>query len=223
MWMKAISRTKIATALQAALISAFAPCATSAQEVVQFSGKVYAADARGTEPLPYVQIAVPRIRQATYTNEQGFFSLAVRAGDTLQLSYLGFKTQRVAVPASGKRASVYDEFFLLRDTFELERATVYAIPSREHFRPEFLAMEVKDDVRAEAEKNLSPEVLAWIEPGVPSDPGAALGLYFRQEATNAVYRGQFKPTEIFNPLAWIKFVEALKRGDFRKKKTKPPE
>ncbi|MBV6472817.1 MAG: hypothetical protein JPMHGGIA_01078 [Saprospiraceae bacterium] len=223
MWMETISRTIIATALHAAMITAFTPCASSAQEVVQFSGKVYAADVRGSEPLPYAQVAVPRIRQATYTNELGFFSLAVRAGDTLQLSFLGFKTQWVAVPSAGKGASVYEEFFLQRDTFELEPATVYAIPSREHFRPEFLAMEVKDDARAVAEKNLSPEVLAWIEPGVPADPGAALGLYFRQEATNAVYRGQFKPTEIFNPLAWIKFIEALKRGDFKKKKSKPPE
>ncbi|MBK9106969.1 MAG: carboxypeptidase-like regulatory domain-containing protein [Saprospiraceae bacterium] len=190
--------------------------------VLQFSGIVYQSEDDKKTPLPYVNVGILRNRRATYSNEQGFFSIAAQTGDTILFQYLGYKNKKFILPNVVLDPSYFSAIILERDTIQLSKTTVYPIPSKEHFKQEFLAMNVHDEMRSIAEKNLEADVLAWLEPGVPSDGRAGVSLYFRQEANNAVYDGQFKPLQIFNPLAWIDFIKALKRGDFKKKK-KPPE
>ncbi|MBK8954668.1 MAG: carboxypeptidase-like regulatory domain-containing protein [Saprospiraceae bacterium] len=196
----------------------------SAQQatIVQFSGIVYQKDRDILSPLPYVNVGILRNRQATYTNEYGFYSIAVQAGDTLLFQYLGFKNKKYTLPLELPGNSLYAEIILERDTFQLSKATVYPIPSKEHFKQEFLAMDVRDEMKEIAQKNLASDVLAWIEPGVAPDPGEGVSAYFRTQANKAVYAGQFQPLQIFNPLAWIDFINALKKGEFKKKK-KPPK
>lgn len=190
--------------------------------VIQFSGIVYNWEEGKKTPLPYVNVGILRNRRATYSNEQGFFSIAAQTGDTILFQYLAYKNKKFILPLNVQDPSYFSEIILERDTIQLNKTIVYPIPSKEHFKQEFLAMNVHDEMRSIAEKNLDADVLAWLEPGVPSDGRAGVSLYFRQEANNAVYDGQFKPLQIFNPLAWIDFIKALKRGDFKKKK-KPPE
>ncbi len=197
----------------------------SAQQVpslVQFSGTVFALEGQKKLPLPYANIGLPRTHRGCYSNDQGFFSMPAQTGDTVLVQYLGFKTQSLRLPDQLTNGSYYIEILMYRDTFELQRTTIYPIPSKEHFRPEFLAMDVSDPLKELAEKNLSSDVLARIAPGVPADGRQTVNLYFQQQAVNAVYEGQFKPQNIFNPMAWIEFINALKRGDFKNKR-KPPK
>jgi hypothetical protein len=39
----------------------------------------------------------------------------------------------------------------------------------------------------------------------------------RQQASNYYHYGQRPPMNIFNPIAWKKFFDAWKKGDFKKK------
>jgi len=39
----------------------------------------------------------------------------------------------------------------------------------------------------------------------------------RKQASNYYYYGQRPPMNIFNPIAWKKFFDAWKKGDFKKK------
>ncbi len=107
---------------------------------------------------------------------------------------------------------------MAQDTFQLESAIVYSIPSKEHFKPEFLEMDVSDKLKDIAEKNLSQDVLKRLEPFTPSDGRAGMSLYFSDKAAEAYYDGQIKQQRIFDPLAWSEFFKAWKRGDFKKKK-----
>jgi hypothetical protein len=43
---------------------------------------------------------------------------------------------------------------------------------------------------------------------------------FRQTANRATFAGQIAPQRIFDVFAWKQFIEAWKRGDFKKKKNK---
>ncbi len=198
--------------------------AVFAQEskVIQFSGMVYSLNNEVREPLSFVNVGILRTRRAVYTNDQGFFSMPVLPGDSLRFQYLGYKILYLQIPPDLSEDRYFREITLEPDTFQLQKATVYSIPSREHFKLEFLEMEVKKDLETIASENLSKDVLERIAPGIPSDGRSAISLYFAQQAQNAVYEGQFKPQQIFSPLAWVKFIEALKRGDFKNKK-KPPK
>ena len=55
---------------------------------------------------------------------------------------------------------------------------------------------------------------------VPVDGRETTSLVIKQQATDYVYTGQMKPQNIFNPLAWKKFIDAWRRGDYKKKENK---
>ena len=52
---------------------------------------------------------------------------------------------------------------------------------------------------------------------MPADGREASGMVIRQQARNYIYTGQTKPMNIFNPIAWKNFIDAWRRGDFKKK------
>ncbi len=214
----AISRFLISLILLATGPAVFA----QEPKIVQFSGMVYGLQNGHREPLPYVNVGILRTRRASYTNEQGFFSMPAVPGDSIRFQYLGYKVFFLQIPTEVHEDRYFKEIVLEPDTFQLQKAIVFPIPSKEHFKLEFLEMEVKKDLESIASENLAKDVLERIAPGVPSDGRSAISLYFSQQAQNAVYEGQFKPQQIFSPLAWVQFIEALKRGDFKRKK-KPPK
>jgi len=55
---------------------------------------------------------------------------------------------------------------------------------------------------------------------VPTDGKEVVTRELAANAAEYYYEGQFKPQNIFNPLAWKRFVDAWRRGDFKNKKKK---
>jgi hypothetical protein len=53
---------------------------------------------------------------------------------------------------------------------------------------------------------------------LPRDGREAVSQQFRNQAAKAYYAGQTPPMQVFNPAAWADFIQAWKRGDFKKKK-----
>lgn len=190
------------------------------KRAIQFTGRVFSSQQGRLEALPYVNVGLMRTGRAVYSNEQGWFSMVVIPGDTIVFQSLGYKSKQHIMKPVWEKESVFTNIIMDSDTFQLEKAIVFPIPSKEHFKPEFLAMDVRNELEDQAQKNLASEALQRVASSVPSDGRAAVSLYFSQQATAAVYDGQFKPQNIFNPLAWAEFIKALKRGDFKKKKKK---
>ncbi|HEX5625109.1 MAG TPA: hypothetical protein VFX48_03755 [Saprospiraceae bacterium] len=201
-------------------ILCFACQAAFAQErkVIQFSGIIQTEISGRYVPLPYVSVGILRTSRGGYSDERGFFSMAARLGDTILVQYLGYKTQYLQLPFVVPGDHYHAMIYMMPDTVQLERAIVYPIPSREHFKTEFLQMDVSDKMKEIARENLAQDVLNRIEPGVAADGRAGVSLYLAQEAQKAYYDGQIKPQRIFDPMAWIEFFKALKRGDFKRKK-----
>lgn len=193
------------------------------KKAIQFTGRVFSTQQGRLQVLPYVNVGLMRTGRAVYSNEQGWFSMVVIPGDTVLFQSLGYKPKRHIMNPVWEKESIFANIVLETDTFQLDKAVVFPIPSKEHFKPEFLDMDVSNELEDQAQKNLAAEALQRVASSVPSDGRAAVSLYFSQQATAAVYDGQFKPQNIFNPLAWAEFIKALKRGDFKKKKKKPEE
>ena len=89
--------------------------------------------------------------------------------------------------------------------------------SRDHFRLEFLAMDVTSEMQRRAVENVAEESLARMRNEVGMDGNENADFYLRQQASNYYYIGQTPPMNIFNPIAWKQFFDAWKRGDFKKK------
>jgi len=184
--------------------------------LVQFSGMIVTEDYNQLIPVPYVNVIIEGSGRGTYSNLDGFFSIVAAKGDVVLFSAVGFKPVEYTIPdtLNSDRYTIYQ--MLTTDDVLLPETVVYPWPSREHFNLEFLAMNVNDKLQDYAEENLSEKTMARMRENLPSDGKEAASVYLRQQANERVYDGQIKPQNIFNPLAWAKFIQAWKTGDFKK-------
>lgn len=186
--------------------------------LVQFSGLVLDGSDEQLVPVPYANIIVKDRNRGTYTDLRGFFSIVVEKGDIIQFSAVGYKTIDYQVPEDmeGNRKSIVQ--LMTQDTFNLPETVVFPWPSREHFRLEFLAMDVTPELQSRASENLAEEVLEKQRNIVSYDGNESADFYLRQQARENYYIGQTPPMNIFNPIAWKRFFDSWKNGDFKKKK-----
>ncbi|MDX1685309.1 MAG: carboxypeptidase-like regulatory domain-containing protein [Saprospiraceae bacterium] len=188
---------------------------TAQDELVQFSGLVLTEENDELVPLPFVNIAIVGTNRGTYSNLDGFFTIVGSKGDTVRFTSIGFRPVSYVIPDTleSNRYSVYQ--LMTQDTILLPETVIYPWPSREHFRLEFLAMDVSDELESRAEENLAEDALKEMREKIPADGNESADQYLRAQANAQYYSGQIRPMNILNPLAWKRFFEAWKRGDFK--------
>ena len=185
-------------------------------ELVQFSGVVLSGDS--LSQVPYASIMIANKARGTISDYYGFFSFVARPNDTIQFSAVGFKPVEYIIPDT-LTVSRYSIIQVLNaDTIELPTALIYPWPSREQFKKAFLDAKPQEDDYARAQRNLARE---WIGDdadliGMDSQGNysAAIGAY----NTRLYSAGFLRSANLIDPLAWSKFVQAWRRGDFKRKK-----
>ncbi len=186
-------------------------------ELVQFSGMVLDGSDVQLYPIPFTNVIVKGKGRGTFTDFRGFFSIVVEKGDVIEFSSVGYKNIEFIIPDTfaNDRYSVVQ--LMTRDVVNLPETVVFPWPSREHFKVEFLAMDVTSEMQERALENLAKESLDRMRNQVPSDGNEAADFYLRRQASNYYYIGQTPPMNIFNPRAWADFFKSWKNGDFKKK------
>ena len=187
-------------------------------KLVQFSGMVLDGTNEALVPVPYTNILVKDKNRGTYSDFKGFFSIVVEKGDVIVFSAIGYETVEYIIPdeLEDNRYSIVQ--LMTQDAYNLPETVVFPWPSREHFKLEFLAMDVTPELQERAARNLANENLARMRKEVVSDGNENADYYLRQQARDYYYIGQQPPMNIFNAVSWKKFFDAWKRGDFKKKK-----
>lgn len=185
--------------------------------LVQFSGMVLDGTDDELVPVPYVNILVKGKGRGTYTDFKGFFSIVVEKGDVIVFSAVGYKTVEFTIPEDLKDDRYSLVQLMTQDAINLPETVVFPWPSRDHFKLEFLAMDVTPELQEYAAKNLAEETLQRMRRDVRLDGNENADYYLRQQAREYYYIGQQPPMNIFNPVAWKKFFDAWKNGDFKKK------
>lgn len=188
------------------------------KNLVQFSGMVLDGSDRNLVPVPFANILVKDKSRGTYTDYQGFFTIVVEKGDVIIFSAIGYKTVEYTIDKDLKDNRYSLVQLMTQDTFNLPETVVFPWPSREHFKIEFLAMNVDNELSNRARENLAEEALAKMRNEVSFDGNENADFYLRQQTKNFYYIGQRPPMNIFNPVAWKKFFDAWKNGDFKNKK-----
>lgn len=188
------------------------------KELVQFSGMVLDGTSDELYPVPYTNILVKEKGRGTYSDLRGFFSIVVEKGDVIIFSAIGYKTVEYRIPEDleDNRYSVVQ--LMTQDAVNLPETVVFPWPSREHFKLEFLAMDVTPELQQRARENVAEDVLRRMRKEVIADGGENANFYLRQQSREFYHIGQAPPMNIFNPIAWKSFFDAWKQGDFKKKK-----
>ena len=190
-------------------------------EYIQFSGKVVTEGDDGKIiPLGYTNVSIKGTTRGTATGIDGFFSLVAKRTDVMVFSRIGYKTIEYEIPDTLDNNLYYWIQIMTQDSILLPEAVIRPFPSREHFKIELLAMDITEELEQQYSEYLAAELMDEIRQNLPADGREATNIYLQQSIADYRYEGQIKPQNIFNPLAWKQFIEAWKRGDFKRKKKK---
>ncbi|HPA21786.1 MAG: carboxypeptidase-like regulatory domain-containing protein [Chitinophagaceae bacterium] len=183
--------------------------------VVQLYGVVMTADS--LQGIPAVSVMLKGQNRGTVTNNGGVFSIAVLKGDQVEFTSIGFKPVLAKIPANleGNQYSLIQ--LMVNDTIFLPATILKPRPTKEQFERDFINAKVPDDEIAVARNNNNKATRQFLMAALPKDGKEASNLYLKQSATKLTYAGQLPPQNIFNPAAWMEFIKAWKRGDFKKK------
>lgn len=202
----------------------FALCTNAAQaqfetvkgSVVQLYGVVMTADS--LVGIPAVSIMVKGQNRGTVTNNQGVFSIVVLKGDEVEFSHITYKPKTISVPHNleGNQYSVVQ--LLVEDTVYLPATIIKPRPTRQQFERDFVNTKVDDDNLEILRKNNDLATRRILLKTTPSDGSGATAMQFRNIANKAYYSGQMAPQNILSPAAWSEFIQAWKRGDYKKGK-----
>ncbi len=191
------------------------------KKLIQFSGLVITNMDGNMVPVPYASIFLPDKKRGTYADYRGFFTIVVEKGDVIRFNCIGFHPVTKTVPDTLTQDRYSIVQIMAQDTLTLPEAVIFPWPSKEHFKIEFLKMDVTPELQRIAAENVANEYLAEARKNpdiVPPSGRESANFYLRQQAREYVYIGQTPPMNIFSPLAWAQFFQAWKNGDFKKKK-----
>ncbi|MEN9525331.1 MAG: hypothetical protein RLZZ256_715 [Bacteroidota bacterium] len=189
---------------------------TTRDSIVQLYGIVMTADS--LVGIPAVSIQVKGQNRGTLTNNQGVFSIVVLKGDEVEFTHVSYQSKTIKVPLNliGNQHSIVQ--LMVADTVYLPATIIKPRPTPEQFFRDFINNPIPDDDYEIARKNMSEaKRRAWMQ-STPGDGGEATRMQLNKIATRAVYQGQMPPMNIFNPAAWGEFIQAWKRGDFKRKR-----
>lgn len=206
---------KYVAALFLALIS-FSSFSQSDKKLVQLSGVVVSGDS--LSPVPFTSVLVKGTSRGTVADYFGFFSLVTGITDTIIFSSVGYEKSEFIVPdtLSQSRYSVIQ--LLKKDTIILDPQVVYPWPSKEQFREAFLSLNAPKDDYDRAFENMTREDVRLALQGVPLSAQGNNNYTVQREYTRLYNQGLMPQISLLNPLAWAQFIEAWKKGDFKKKK-----
>ena len=187
------------------------------EALVQFSGMVLDGGNEQLYPIPYATVLIKNDGRGTYAGLDGFFSIVAHKGDSIVFSALGYDEAIYVVPDTLKDDKYSIVQLLTQNSIDLPAAVVFPWPSREHFKLEFLAMDVTPELQQIASENLSADKLEKLRETVPASGAENGSYYLRQQARQTYYIGQRPPMNIFSPVAWKQFFDGWKRGDFKRK------
>ncbi len=198
-----------------AVASLNASAQNDGKTLVQLSGLVLTSDS--LIGVPYTTVVVQGTGRGTISNGQGFFSIVAEQGDVLVFSSIGFVTgtYKISDTLDLSRYSIVQ--LMTPDAIYLPETMIFPWPTPADFRREFLALDVPPGDIEIAKRNLEKQRMMELGETLAYDPSEVASLYLRSEATKFYYGGQAPPMNIFNPIAWAKFVQAWRDGDFKRK------
>lgn len=200
------------------LFCCFSKLEAQNENLVELSGVVLTSDSLNA--VFYCTIGVAGTSRGTISDLNGFFSIVLRKGETVQFSAIGYENVLFSVPdtLSDNKYSLIQ--LMSDDTVNLPETVIYPWPKPHEFKNAFMQLEIPDDDVARAKKNLEEETLRAIAYTMEGDAGENWAWAQRQRINDYWTFNQPRHINLLNPFAWAQFIKAWKNGDFKRKDKK---
>ncbi|OGX89524.1 carboxypeptidase-like regulatory domain-containing protein [Hymenobacter coccineus] len=202
------------------LLAAPGAQAQGKRKVIQFTGIVASGDS--LLGVPGATVYVPKAGRGTATNIYGYFSMAVLAGDSIVIRSLGYANEVVKIPADYQRTSYSVVVSLREDATVLPEVRVFPYATEREFKAAFLAMAIPSESRTPGADALNEQTMRRIFNTLPMSSTAAyrqtMGLQQQNyQARMGLGQSLQANNPLTNPFSWLKFVQQVKSGEFKKK------
>ena len=192
-----------------------APADTShGRKIIQFSG--LAVDADSLTPIPYVVVMVRNSTRGVYSNGRGYYSIVAQEKDTIDYYAFGYRKATFVLPDTFKTSQFSYIQALRMDTILLRQVVIYPWPSKEKFKQAFLSLNIPNDDMERARYNLAQAATIQSIQNVAIDAGLAYSNGMQQRVQKNYTAGQYPVNNLLNPVAWARFIEALRNGDLKR-------
>jgi hypothetical protein len=160
-------------------------------------------------PIPGVHVYVPKAGRGVTTNNLGFFSMPVLAGDSIVISSVGLQRQYYIVP---QNSAEYLTIIvpMVEDVTYLKAVEIMPYPTEEVFKEAVLALNLPVDNSID-KKKLNAELLALMIKTTPMDGPQNQRYYLNQWAASQNDRFMPVTNPFLNPFNWVKFFNGLKK------------
>ncbi|TPE43886.1 carboxypeptidase-like regulatory domain-containing protein [Pontibacter mangrovi] len=184
--------------------------AQSKQRVVQLSGFVATGDS--LYGVAGAGVYVPGTNRGTYTNEFGYFSLPVLAGDSVLFDALGFKAQYLIIPKNYSSQSYSIIMQMQEEPTELPTVDVFPWPTERDFKEAVANVKLPDKGNAILTKNLDPRRLEELARITPMS-GTQNFRFWQEQQVQHQQNRIMAPT--VNMMAIPGLLRSLLNGDFK--------
>ena len=185
------------------------------QKIIQLSGVVVGHDS--ISGVGGVHIYVPKAGRGTTSNPYGYFAMPVLANDSIIVSAIGYQKQNFIMPGDkGESVTLFIE--LKPDTTILPELEIFPYPTEELFKKAVLAIELPNRQDLDnMEKSLDKDLLRRMYNNEPMSANMNYKYFMDQQMMATSTKYQLPSNPLLNPVAWVKFIKAIKNGDFKKK------
>ena len=181
-------------------------------DAIQVSGVVLRQDS--LKALPYTTILIRHSQKGTISDNSGYFSLFISAGDTLQFSNVGYKTAQFVLPSSLNVAHYSLIQLMQRDTITLKQVTITPWPELDDLMKAFLDPS-KDDGQDQRTGQMQKRMQSLLNRQQELD-----NAYYDQMRYSKLYQttGIVPPNNFLNPFTWSNFIRDWRKGTFKNKR-----
>ena len=185
------------------------------KKIIQLSGVDVGQDS--ISGVGGVHVYVPKAGRGTTSNPYGYFAMPVLAEDSIIVSAIGYQKQSFIMPGD-KGVSVTLFIELKPDTTILPELEIFPYPTEELFKKAVLAVELPNRRDIEnLEKSLDKDLLRRMYNNEPMSANMNYKYFMDQQMMATSTKYQLPSNPLLNPFAWVKFIKAIKRGDFKRK------
>jgi hypothetical protein len=186
-------------------------------KTVLFQGRVVASS--NAEFLPLAYIFNPQAGRGALSDNFGQVDMYVFPGDSLVISYIGYKKKYYIVP---RDTELVHQVIIPMDelTTMLREVKVFPHSSEEEFKQAFLAMELRnarerDNARNNMEQSKLNVFALQAGMGASSNFRNFSDMMISSQANKSFYNSPM--LALTNPFAWISFIKSVKNGDLKRK------
>ena len=182
-------------------------------QVITFTGVVIDGDS--VKAVKNVYLYVYRANRGCITNEQGIFTMTVRAGDTVVITRLGYERKMVVIPQ--RSDAVYSVVIDLKQRARiLPVVEVHPYSDEKIFKEVFLALKLPERRYENMARNLNKRQMTNMAMSMPMDGSMNYKFYMRQQQNQMSNINSMTTIPLLNPFAWAEFIKSIKRGDLKR-------